>query len=167
MCAICRLVMSNLIYMFAYFIYTTNTCSYCIWIPEFIDWLSPFLGKYSRNKIFSVILWQLYWKTPRYMSSRASLTNKISDFFQMNDTSFSFRFCTDFYKLLHFNLFQMKPTMCTLLLSIFISTSVHASCNCVPIIRRTYCICAILVYFTPYGWLSALQTRQASVAQIQ
>ena len=37
-----------------------------------------------------------------------------------------------------YNLFQMKPTRCTLLLSIFISTSLHVSGNYVPIIRRNY-----------------------------
>jgi len=48
----------------------------------------------------------------------------------------------------------MKPTRCTLLLSIFISTSLHISGNYVPIIRRIYCIYATLVFFTPCGWLS-------------
>jgi len=57
-------------------------------------------------------------------------------------------------------MFQMKPTRCTLLLTIFISTSVHVSGNCVPIIKRTYCIFATLVFFTVYEWLSGLQTRQ-------
>jgi len=42
------------------------------------------------------------------------------------------------------HMFQMKPTRCTLLLSIFISTSVHVSDNYVSIIRRTYCIYATL-----------------------
>ena len=51
---------------------------------------------------------------------------------------------------------QMKPTGCTLLLSIFISTSLHVSGDYVPIIRRTYCIYATLVFFTLYGWLSGL-----------
>jgi len=46
------------------------------------------------------------------------------------------------------NLFQMKPTRCTLLFSIFISTSLRVSGNCVPIIRRTYCIYATLVFFS-------------------
>jgi len=41
----------------------------------------------------------------------------------------------------------MKPTRCTLLLTIFISTSVHVSGNYVPIIRITYCIYATLVLF--------------------
>jgi len=50
----------------------------------------------------------------------------------------------------------MKPTRCTLLLSIFISTSLDVSGNCMPIIRRTYCIYATLVFFTLYGWLSGL-----------
>ena len=54
------------------------------------------------------------------------------------------------------HLFQMKPTRCTLLLSIFISTSLHISGNYVPIIRRTYCICGTLVFFSLYGWLSGL-----------
>ena len=56
-------------------------------------------------------------------------------------------------KMCHF-LFQMKPTRCTLFLSIFISTSVHVLGNYVPIIRRTLCIYATLVFFTLYGWLS-------------
>jgi len=47
----------------------------------------------------------------------------------------------------------MKPTRCTLLLSIFISTSLHVSGNYVPI-SRTYCICATLVFFTLHEWLS-------------
>jgi len=59
--------------------------------------------------------------------------------------------------------FQMKPTRCTLLLSIFISTSVHVSGNYVPITRRTYCIYVTLVFFTLYGWLSGLQTRQPPI----
>jgi len=40
--------------------------------------------------------------------------------------------------------FQMKPTRCTLHLSMLISTSLHVSGNYVPIIK----------------WLSGLQTRQ-------
>jgi len=55
-----------------------------------------------------------------------------------------------------YNLFQMKPTRCTLLLSIFISASLHASGNYVPIIRRTYPIYETWVFFTLYGWLSGL-----------
>ena len=47
----------------------------------------------------------------------------------------------------------MKPTRCTLLLSIFISTSLHVSGNYVPIIKRTYCIYATLVFFTLMGTL--------------
>jgi len=62
-----------------------------------------------------------------------------------------------------YHLFQIKPTRCTLLLSIYISTSLHVSCNYVPIIRRTYCIYATLVFFTLYGWLSGLQTRQPPI----
>ena len=46
--------------------------------------------------------------------------------------------------------------MCTLLLSIFISTYLHVSGNYVPIIRRTYCIYATLVFFTLHGWLFGL-----------
>ena len=59
-----------------------------------------------------------------------------------------------------FFLFQMEPTRCTLLLSIFISTSLHVSSNYVPLIRRTYCVYATLVFFTLYVWLAGLQTRQ-------
>ena len=57
----------------------------------------------------------------------------------------------------------MKPTTCTLLLSIFISTSLRVSGNNVPIIGRTYCIYAPLVFFTLYGWLSSLHTRQPPI----
>ena len=58
----------------------------------------------------------------------------------------------------------MKPTRCTLLLIIFISTSLHVSGNYVPIVRKTYCIYATLVFFTLYGWLSGLlQTKQAPI----
>ena len=53
-----------------------------------------------------------------------------------------------------YNLFQMKPTGCTPLLSIFISTSLHVSGNYVSIIRRTYCVYAKPVFLTLYGWLS-------------
>ena len=51
-----------------------------------------------------------------------------------------------------YNQSQMKPTKYTLLLSIFISTSVHVSGYYVPIMRRTYCIYAKVVIFTLYGW---------------
>jgi len=61
------------------------------------------------------------------------------------------------------HLFQMKPTRCTLILSIFISTSLHISGNYVPIIRRTYCIYASLLFFPLYGWLTGLQTRQPPI----
>jgi len=33
----------------------------------------------------------------------------------------------------------------------------------VPIIRRTYCIYATLIFFTLYGWLSGLRTRQVPI----
>ena len=49
------------------------------------------------------------------------------------------------------NLFQMKPASCTLLLSIFISTSLHVSDNYVSISRRTYCNYTTLVFFILYG----------------
>ena len=48
----------------------------------------------------------------------------------------------------------MKPTRCTLLLSIFISNSLHVSCNYMSIIRTTYSICATLVFVTLHEWLS-------------
>ena len=47
-----------------------------------------------------------------------------------------------------YNLFQMKPNRCTLLLSIFISTSLHVSGNYVPIIRTAYCIYGTMVFFS-------------------
>jgi len=53
-------------------------------------------------------------------------------------------------------LFQMTPTRCTVILGIFISNSLHVSGKYVPIVRRTYCIYATLVFFTMYGWLSGL-----------
>ena len=59
--------------------------------------------------------------------------------------------------------FQMKPIKCTLIVSIFISTSLHVSGNYVPIIRRTYCIYTTLVFFTLYEWLSGGQTRQPPI----
>jgi hypothetical protein len=70
---------------------------------------------------------------------------------------------TQFYILLTcflYNVFQMKPTSCTLLLSIFISTSVHVSGTFVLIISRIYSIYATPVFFTLYGCLSGLQTRR-------
>jgi len=57
----------------------------------------------------------------------------------------------------------MKPNRCTLLLSVFVSTSLHVSGNYVPIIRRIYCIYATLVIFTLYGWLPGLQTRRPPI----
>jgi len=57
----------------------------------------------------------------------------------------------------------MKPTRCILLLSIFISNSLHVSGNYVPIIRRTYYIYATLVIFAVYGWLPGLQTRRPPI----
>jgi len=59
----------------------------------------------------------------------------------------------------------MKPTRCILLLSVFISTSLHVSDNYVPIIRRTYCIYATLVFFTLYWWLSGLLATQSEKYQ--
>ena len=58
-----------------------------------------------------------------------------------------------------YNLFQMKPIRCTLILSIFISTSVHVSGNYVPIIRRNYCIYATLLFFTLSGLLVGISEK--------
>ena len=55
-----------------------------------------------------------------------------------------------------YDLFQMKPVRCILFLSTFISTFLHVLGNYMPIIRRTYCIYATLVFFVLYGWLSGL-----------
>ena len=57
----------------------------------------------------------------------------------------------------------MKPSRFTLLISIFISTSLHVSGDCVTIIGRTYCVYVTLVFFTVYGWLSGLQTREPPI----
>ena len=56
--------------------------------------------------------------------------------------------------------FCMGGCLICRLQSIFISTSLHVSGNYVPIIRRTYCIYATLVFFILYGWLSDLQAAQ-------
>jgi len=58
----------------------------------------------------------------------------------------------------------MKRTGCTLLFSVFISTSVHVLGNYVPIIGRSYYVYAILVFFVLYEWLPGLlvEMRQES-----
>jgi len=56
---------------------------------------------------------------------------------------------------------QTKPIRSTLLLSVVISTSLHVSGKYVPIIRRTYCIYVTLVFFTLYGWQSAVSSQPA------
>ena len=61
------------------------------------------------------------------------------------------------------HLFPTKPTRCRLLLSIFISASLHVSGSYGSIIRGTYCIYATLVFFTVYGWLCGLQTTQPPI----
>ena len=48
---------------------------------------------------------------------------------------------------------QLRCARCTLIVSIFISTSLHVSGNCVPIISRIYCIYATLVFFR-YIWVA-------------
>ena len=63
-----------------------------------------------------------------------------------------------------FHLLQRKTNTCTLILSIFISISLHVSDNSMSIIRRTYCIYGTLVFFTVYGWLSGLLVRMRLVA---
>jgi len=64
-------------------------------------------------------------------------------------------------------LFHMKPTRYTLLLSTFISTSLHVSGNYVPIIRRTYCNYVTPVFFTLYGWLSGLLADQCRIDTVR
>jgi len=59
--------------------------------------------------------------------------------------------------------FKMKPTRSTLLLSTFISTSLHVSGNYVPIIRRNYFIYVTLVFFTLYGWSTLADTNRTSM----
>jgi hypothetical protein len=83
----------------------------------------------------------MYWRTFKtvFLSVKTWLTN--------------FMFC---WRCIPYNLFQMKSTRSTLLLGTFISTSLRVSGNYVPIIRRTYCICATLVFSTLYVWLSGL-----------
>jgi len=65
-----------------------------------------------------------------------------------------------------YNLFQMKPTRCILLLSIFISTSLHVSGNYVPIISRTCCIYATLLFSTLCGWLSGMLQRYFNLTSL-
>ena len=62
--------------------------------------------------------------------------------------------------------FQMKPTRCTLLLSIFISTSLHVSGNYVPIIRRNYCIYGTLVGTAVAQWLRCCATNRKVAGSI-
>jgi len=59
----------------------------------------------------------------------------------------------------------MKPTRCILLLSIFISTSLHVLGNYVPIIRRNYCIYATLFFSSLWvaAWAASQQTRQPPI----
>ena len=59
----------------------------------------------------------------------------------------------------------MNPTRCTLILSIFISTSLLVSGNYVPIIRRTYCIYKTLVFFTLWVAVWSAATDQTYVAR--
>jgi len=65
-----------------------------------------------------------------------------------------------------YNLFQMKPNTCTVLLSILpcISNSLHVLSNYGSIIMRTYFIYATLVFFTLYGWLSGLLVKMRLVS---
>ena len=82
-------------------------------------------------------------------TNRSCTTSQVNIFFIYTE------FYVFFRASLH-NLFQMKPTRCTLLLSTLISTSLHVPGNYVPIIRRTYYIYAMLVFFTLWcapGWL--------------
>jgi len=64
-----------------------------------------------------------------------------------------------------YNLFKMKPTRWTLLLTIFISTSLYVSGNYVPIIRKTYCIVIIIIFIycnwvvTRWQWLFYMYTE--------
>ena len=74
---------------------------------------------------------------------------------KLNSISCPCQECVDIclHQISHHYLFRMKPTRCTLLLSTFISTSLHVSGNYVPIIRRNYCIYATLKgahYFLVY-----------------
>jgi len=75
--------------------------------------------------------------------------------YQIFTRRLSSKFCIVYRASLH-DLFQMKPTRCILLLSVFISTFLHVSGNYLPTIRRTCCIYATLVFFPLYGWLSGL-----------
>ena len=89
----------------------------------------------------NVLFWK-YWKR-RYAES-AGNTKKMHAFEWPKIHKKRILYFVDHAFL--YNLFQMKPTRCTLLLSIFISTSVHVSGNYLPIIRRTYCIYATLLF---------------------
>ena len=59
----------------------------------------------------------------------------------------------------------MKPTRCTLILSIFISASLHVSGNYVPIFTITYCIYATLVFFTLSGLQVGMRLQSHSTQQ--
>jgi len=72
--------------------------------------------------------------------------------------------CVDIclHQISHHYLFQMKPTRCTLLLSKFISTSLHVSGNYVSHHQENLLIYVTLVFFTLYGWLNVLLADQSA-----
>ena len=116
---------------------------------------------------FLQFLVKLTYQVFRVIECGACMNSNIGIHKKQNrrDLFFPLLFLRFFYRASLYNLFQIKPTRCTLLLSIFISTSVHVSGNYVPIIRRTYCIYATLVFFTVYGWLSGLLQQTATHTQ--
>ena len=98
---------------------------------------------------FSVLLWQLYSTHHKATEIRNwTVSRKISIVLRVKLLSNFGNKHEQSWVLSTLNyLFHMKPNRCTLLLSMFISTSLHVSGNYVPIIRRTCCICATLVFF--------------------
>ena len=58
----------------------------------------------------------------------------------------------------------MKPTKCTLLLKYIYFKFSTCFGQLLAILKRTYCCTyATMVFFTLYGWLSGLQTRQTPI----
>jgi len=130
--------------------------------------LSPHLAKGSFHKgnmtdVITNANPAVVWSPICYATHRTSELRKLSKLrglellsFQDQNICFSQILETTFLIKIRNSFFQIKPTRFTLILCVFISTSLRVSGNYVPIIRRTYCFYATLVFFTVYGWLSGL-----------
>ena len=110
-------------------IYPFHTSGHTTKMFQWLTYLTLDVERYSYQCFYT------YWSVSRYVYSFNKIVGKYARFF----------LCFVDHPSLYI-LFQLKPNMCTLLHSVFISTSLHFSGNYVPIIRRTYCIYATLVF---------------------